>query len=275
MVVYYEYVLIDNFLIDFLLLKTTFNIVGKKCKIYRLIFCSIIGAICSLAFPLISIKALLTVLKVACGLFLVVISNSYSSKREYIITTFIFFALTFLSGGIVIGVYSMFNIDYSTEISIAIMFLPVYIVINGVKSLIKYIYRRKDVMNKIFEVQLVFGNIKMQVNGFLDTGNGVFYKDYPVIFCPRRLAKKFFDGDKIPKLDRISVRTVNSTSKNVGFLLDSFLISINDNIIEKSGVMLCVTNDIEFIGYDVILNPILIEGELNEKTIKNSATKVC
>lgn len=275
MVVYYEYVLIDNFLIDFLLLKTTFNIVGKNCKTRRLIFSSIVGAICSLTFPLISIKAILTILKVACGLFLVVISNSYSSKREYIITTFIFFALTFLSGGIVIGVYSIFNIDYSTEISIAIMFLPVYIVINGVKSLIKYIYRRKDVMNKIFEVQLVFGNIKLQVNGFLDTGNGVFYKDYPVIFCSKCLAKKFFDGDKIPKFDSVSVRTVNSTSKNVGFLLDSFLININDKIIEKNGVMLCVTNDIEFIGYDVILNPILIEGEINEKTIKNSATKVC
>ncbi len=273
MTVYFEYVLIDNFVIDYLLLKTTFEIVGKTFSKKRLIFCSLLGAILSLIFPLISIEMIKIPLKICCGLFLTLISNAYNSKKEYYVVTVIFFALTFALGGAIIGVYQIFNIDYSHEISIALMFLPVYILLKGIVVVVKFLYRRKDVMRLVCKISLRLGEVEIEGKGFLDTGNGVFYNDRPVIFCGKSLAKKFFKGSNLPKMQTITVNTVNGQSKNIAFTLDEFKVWEGDEPNIYSNVMLCVLSEANWSGYEVILHPALMEVK-NGQTACDVNTKV-
>ena len=52
MIVYIEYVLIDNFIIDYLMLKATFNLTGMPVKKRRLFLCAFLGAAIALMYPL-------------------------------------------------------------------------------------------------------------------------------------------------------------------------------------------------------------------------------
>ena len=86
MTVYIEYVLINNFIIDFFLLKTTFLLSGKSAKIYRLILASIFGSVVALIYPLVNLSPILTALfKLLVGIMLLVISKNYSEKKEFIV----------------------------------------------------------------------------------------------------------------------------------------------------------------------------------------------
>ena len=56
MTVYIEYVLIDNFIIDYLLLKTSLALSGVMVKRARLFFCAFLGAGFALLLPVISVS---------------------------------------------------------------------------------------------------------------------------------------------------------------------------------------------------------------------------
>ena len=126
MTVYVEYVLIDNLVIDYLLLKATFALTGINYARGRLFVCAFFGAIVALVYPLITNKALSLIIKVLTGFLITLLAVKYRSKKEYCVNTALFFCLTFLSGGAFIGVCSILGIDYSSEFSIAVMILPVY-----------------------------------------------------------------------------------------------------------------------------------------------------
>ena len=55
MTVYIEYVIIDNFIIDYLLLKTSLVLSGANAQRARLLFCAVLGVGFSLLLPIISV----------------------------------------------------------------------------------------------------------------------------------------------------------------------------------------------------------------------------
>ena len=103
MVVFIEYVLIDNFFIDFMLLKTTYVIMNITTKKSRLVVASVIGAGVSLVFPLITLTNILTLtIKLLVGVLMVLISYKFTTFRSFYISVVVFLTLTFLAGGALI-----------------------------------------------------------------------------------------------------------------------------------------------------------------------------
>ena len=71
MKVYIEYVLIDNFVIDYLLLKATFAVTGYPYSKGRLFLCAFLGSLFALLYPLIPVgEPFITISKILFGLFL-------------------------------------------------------------------------------------------------------------------------------------------------------------------------------------------------------------
>ena len=264
MTVYVEYVLLDNFIIDYLLLKATYDTTGISVKKGWLFLCAFLGALISLVCPLISIKSLLTAVKVLCGFLLTLIATPYKSKRAYFINTALFFAYTFLTGGAVLGIFAIFGLEYSAEISIALMFLPVYILVKGVREVIIYIYRQKFVMNYTYEISLTLAGKTVKARGFMDTGNGVYDGNSPVIVCDKRFAKRLIDKNfyKI-KSKKITLSTVSGTNENFAFILDNLVIYIKGEQYIFNKVTMAVTKRVGD-GYDVILHPAFLE-DINDK----------
>ena len=140
MIVYIEYVLIDNFVIDYLMLKATFTTTGKRYKKGRLFLCAFLGAIIALVFPLIKVHSVILIaIKVLSGILIILISNDYQKKKDFYVHALLFFWYTFLTGGVIIGVFNILGLNYSSEISIALMVIPVYFVLSACIHVIKFI----------------------------------------------------------------------------------------------------------------------------------------
>lgn len=266
MTVYIEYVLIDNVIIDYLLLKATFALTGNGYSKGRLLFCSFLGAVIALVYPLIAhVKFISFMVRILSGFLLTLVANVYPSKRAYLINTLIFFLLTFAVGGAIVGIYNIFGLDYSAQFSVAIMVLPVWVLIACVNSTIKYIYRRKDIEAFIFKVDITLRKKTATVRGFLDTGNGLYDGENPVVLCEKKFFVDFV-GENLHKikLKKIMVKTVSGSVENIAVELDQIKIYIEEqaNIFNK--VTLCVADTVGD-GYDLILHPAFYKENSDER----------
>jgi stage II sporulation protein GA (sporulation sigma-E factor processing peptidase) len=200
MTVYIEYVIIDNVVIDYLMLKATFALTGIRSSRGRLFLCSFFGAAVALIYPLIeSVTAISVVLKILSGLLIVCLAAKYNTVKSYYINAVVFFCFTFLTGGAIIGVFSLFSIPYSAELSVALMAIPAYFIIRAVSEVLKFVYRRKDVVKLTYKLDLTLLGRVVPAVGFLDTGNALYDGDNAVIVTD----KKFFlalAGDNLIKL---------------------------------------------------------------------------
>ncbi len=266
MTVYIELVLIDNFVIDYLLLKATFVLMGVKTTRKRLFLCAFLGSVIALAFPLIKIKTLSTAVKILTGFLLTILSADYRDKREYFISTAIFFLLTFLTGGAIIGVYSILGLDYSAEFSIAVMILPVYVIIKVISEVIKFIYRRKNTLSWTYKIELGFGENSLLGVGFLDTGNALYDGDNPVIITTKRFALKLIDQNFYKlKFKKIMVRTVLGESQKNAVIIERLVIYNEGKRNIFNNVTVCISDNEIGDGYDVILHPAFMEERYDEK----------
>ena len=212
MIVYIEYVLIDNLVVDYILIKLTLRILGYEPKRARLFLCSLLGAVLALVSPLLYFNAvLLTIYKIISGLLIFVLSTKFLSVKDFYRGVLFFFFITFLTGGAIIGVYNIFNIDYSLEICIATIILPVYLLSRCIESLIKYFYKRKNIESNCFLSKITVKDKSVSLKGFVDTGNMLYDGETPVIIMHLKNAKKFFSI--LPKVKYIPYQTVAGESK--------------------------------------------------------------
>ena len=269
MTVYIEYVIIDNLIIDYLMLKATFALTGYPCVRGRLLLCAILGAVIALIYPILKINGvILTLVKICSGLLIVLLSSKFSSLRRFYITAVIFFGYTFLLGGAVIGIFSLFGIDYSSENSVALMVIPVYFILRALSEVIKFIYHRKSVVMYSYKIKAVLYDNTVNGVGFLDTGNGLYDGDDPVIV----IGKEFFyklAGQNLPKikLRKITVNTVSGKTQSPLFKLDKLLIYFSDKPNIYNSVTVCVANACVGEGYDVILHPALLKENYGDTNI--------
>ncbi len=273
MTVYIEYVLIDNFIIDYLMLKASFALTATSVSRRRLLFCAFLGALFALLYPLITVhNVFLTIIKVCFGLLMVLIAGKFRTKKAFYVTAITFFCYTFLTGGAVIGVFSLLNIPYSTEYSIALMIIPVYFIFTGLTKVVKFLYQRKELSGLIVDIEITAFGKTIKGKGFFDTGNGLYDGENPVIVCGKSFAKDFIGLNEI-KLKRIEVNTVNGKSQNLAFNIEKIKIYNSDEPNIFNNVTLCVTKQSVGSDFDVILHPALIKGRAYEQT-SNQTKKI-
>lgn len=268
MVVFVEYVLIDNLIIDYLMLKATFNLTGITINKRRLFLCAFFGAIVSLVYPLLSSLVVLeSLLKIFSGLLMVLLASSYKSLKSYYINAVIFFCFTFLTGGAILGVFSLFNIEPSGEVSVALMVIPVYLILKGLTQVVQYFFSRSTVATFTYKVKVKAFDKTTTLRGFLDTGNNLFDGDNPVVVCDKRVFMSIL-GDNIAKakLKRLEIITASGKSRNFCFELDQLILYIDDKENKFNNVTLCLSNKNCGEDFDLILHPQLLGVDYANKT---------
>ncbi len=262
MVVFIEYVLIDNFCIDYLLLKTTYFIMNLTVKKTRLIISSLLGAIFSLVFPIINLTNLLSVLlKFVVGLFIVLVSYKFNSARTFYISAVVFLTLTFLTGGAIMGAYNLLGIDYSSETSIAIMIAPVYVFLKIGVAVIKYFYTKRHAVNYTYEVQITALKTSVTARGFLDTGNFLYDGFNPVIVISKPLFNQLLKRGSVSGLKKQKITTVTGAQEKISFKCDNLVIKDRGQENIFNNVTVTVTENINIDGVDVLLHPALTGRE--------------
>jgi len=166
-----------------------------------------------------------------------------------------------LTGGAIIGIYSLLGLDYSGEISIAVMAVPAYLLIKAISELVSFVYKRKEVVSETYDCELTLGDTTLKLKGFFDTGNGLYDGDSPVCVCDKKTALKLLGGSfSLPEMKYISFSTVSGKDKNLSLKLDKIVIYTEDKENVYYNVTLMVAKGGVSVDYDVILHPALRGG---------------
>lgn len=266
MTVYIEYALIDNLVIDYLILKATFKISGVSRTKGRLFLSAFFASVVALVFPLINSALISTILKLLLPITVVASSGSFRSKKEFILSVCLFLGVTFILGGSASGIFSFFNIELGSEVCVSIVILPVYLSVKFILRLASILHRKKTFDNFMYFVTIVQNGKAFSLRGFLDTGNGVYDGENPVVFIRKKLAKKLFEQGKITKVKELEINTVNGCDKKILFNIDGLEIRSDKEKYIYNNVSVCVSDNIGY-NYDLLLHPALFEVD-NENDSK-------
>ena len=269
--VYIEYVFIDNFVIDFLILKLTCLISRKNMRPAFFTLGAFSGGVFALIFPLISDIGFVTVFcKVIFGLLMVTAIGKFKSFKDYVFTAVIFFCITFATGGAVMCVYYVFNVPLYTELSVGLAIVPAYIVIKSLAAVLKK-YKRNKISEKFsVKTEIIVNGVSVFCEGFFDTGNSLYDGLNPVIMIDEKLAAKFFDKvGKIPSFGRISVNTAVGSGKKLSIKNARVIIYYEDKRNIFNNVTVAI-GDLSGSEFKAILHPALMEvKDVEIKSIKS------
>ncbi len=269
---YIEYVIIDNLIIDYLLLKTTMVSSRVKTSNLKMFIASIIGTIIAIIIPFFNISSgFAMLLKVNLALVMVAVSGEFISVKKFLITSAFFIAFTFLFGGIIIGTFYLADVDFVLYFSLNYdSFLPVgisvLIVYCGAKLtiyLVKNLLKSRDIEPFIRTCVIVANGKKYKTNGYVDSGNRLFDKSsgLPIVVISKRLFDKVnSQEEKLFLKNNMIIDTVNGISTMEIYVLDKLLIynGEQENIINNVLIGKSEFNFESDGNYDLLLNPSII-----------------
>lgn len=186
MIIYIDGLLFLNFYLDFLLLLTVVVILKKNVKIFRIVLGAFIGSLTILVlfFKIGSLE--LFFIKIYLSFIMCIVCFGYKSLRGFFIDIGCFYMVSILLGGFLYFLNINFSyahngiIFFNKGFSISILFLII------ISPIILYLYVRqiklfKQRMIYSFKTNIYIGNKILNLNGYLDSGNTLTYKNTLVI----------------------------------------------------------------------------------------------
>ena len=196
MVVYIEYVILDNFSFTYLIASLSYRLIREKPKIFRCVVASILGTVCAVFYPFIKNSFAIIAIKVlllgVMGLIL------YYKTTKFFVRIGAFLLCTAVIGGVMFMVgYLVFG-DVQAALSLPISDLPMSVFVLtpiclsfAVKRLFIVINSYRIRKNYIFDLRLSSGEKSVMLKGLIDTGNSIC-ADKCVIFISAITAIELF-----------------------------------------------------------------------------------
>ena len=265
-----EYVLLDNFIIDGLILYLTNKILNIPINFGMLCLGAFLGALFALFSPLLMIGGMLMILLKIMVAFLIVFLANFSFYKIFL-RLIIFTGLTFLFGGMLIAVCYFagvsvlegVNLVYFSQIPIGALIGIGFIFAVFCVKIAKSLYSTAKYSKFIYRVCLTINNKTEILQGFLDSGNTLKTKDdVPIIVLQENELKHWFNfeermnllmghyaGIKIKNPQKVDVCGIGGKTKMLVFDADNIKIE-NRNYAVAVGV----DNRKHFKNFSVLLN---------------------
>lgn len=284
MKIYFEYVLIDNIIINFLILLCVAKTLHFNHKNWLLFISSIFGAVVALLLPLINLSQLMLLpLKLISGIIMLLIAFKIKSFKSFIIAFVAFLSFTFLMGGACMGLLLIFGTsinelslsgyDASVPLGVMLGIISIYVAITI--ELSKYIYKRRDALQFIGKVKLELNGKQVEFTGFIDSGNRLFdnVTGLPVIIVSSKVLKQILsaemlteiyfnkgDSKKLKNAHFIQFATLSGESKPMLVFKPSKCYFSYKGKVVLSNVMVGVTTKSfsDVASYDALLHPSML-----------------
>lgn len=262
MVVYVEYALLENFLLDGLILYLALKIARGRVRAWRLMIAAAVGAAEAVCFPLLPVPVWCAYLmKALGGLLLSVIVVSKGRPKTYLFVTVAFFLITFALGGLLTAAYSFFGVEYEEGNGYLVEQAPVALVLAAfgifaavLVNLSKYFYRYAKLQKKIAPCTLEHGGRKVTWKGLADSGNLLEFEGRPVCVFSATAAFALF-GRNLKEAGRLTMRTVAAEKETPVFVCEKMQVGAR----RFENVYLAV-GDVESKDYQIILHTAYMEG---------------
>ena len=239
MTIYIEYLLIDNFVIDYVIIMVMEFILKKKFNKFRVIIVSLIGAISAIFLPIINSKILLFLYKVLFSLLMVVMLKKYDKFKQYCVHIILFYFSTFLMGGIMIGLMNLLGIEYrmtnvamyQLDVPIGIVVILLLLTLALVKIICKVVVSKFKLSKSLYDVTIFCNNERMKIMGYLDTGNHLTYDGGGVIVISISTFLKLKSGlimcgiEGLSNIKYIDVGGIGNSEKFMSFVVDKIIVA--------------------------------------------------
>lgn len=256
-----EYVLIENFFINLIVLKTVELFLKEKGK---LLFLSAgIGAIVTLLCPLLRLTTFGSfLLQAGFAIFYVCISFKFCGLKKFASLYLTYFVSAFLYGGACFFFEGLFD-----QRSLIVVLAVIVFVFLAVRTLLRRRQRKKDVENFCFDITIVVGNRAHDFKAFLDSGNFlsdpitgkpvclINLKAFSMLFETIELSDILHKNGKVKGLKfahYITFNTLGSNDKILVFQVDSM--RVGERNFERPTLGLSLKNFNQTFGTDVILH---------------------
>ena len=240
MKMYFEFVFLLNFMLDFMILYGTKRLLKINKANYRIMLGSLFGSITTYIVFFDIDTILLFFLKIIISVFMILISFGTLNFFQKI---FYFYVISLLIGGFI------YCFDWNNNYYIHIIFLMVsslFLIILFIKEYLTFKYYYKDK----YYVTFYYKNKKYQLEGMIDTGNQ--------LFAPIKRESIILINLKIPIDNVIYVpyKALNTTGVIPCFRADKIV--IDDRIITNCLIGIA-TDKIKLYGVNCILPNMLKE----------------
>lgn len=266
MTIYLDYIFIENFIIDYILLKETSYIARKKVSNKRIILATIIASCYVVVMLYLKIQELNYIFcKMLLVIVMVYVTFNPKEISEYLKLIILFFLISTINVGsliVVTNLLDMQNESFLLEIGIYILS---FLISKFFASQMWQIYKREIKNNDlIYDVKIDLNGKKYKYKAFLDTGNNVYShtNNVPVLFA------EVLDDDMlklIEKRDGFNIRTVtlSNQSNKKAYIFENTEITKNENIwIVKVAVVFENVKLSKDNSYNMLLNYILYTQDL-------------
>lgn len=228
MTVYIEYVFFNNFIIDMSLLSAAAKITRLRTHRLRIFIASLIGAVLSLCYPLLSENGFLIFFKILSGILL-----SFIAVKENFLTTIkhfsVFVAFTFLFGGCMYAIKNAVLLpEKFDELFIALEFIPAVIIYFMTLILLKIIVKTNELKNFSYRCEVKLSGKNFFTDGFLDSGNAVYFGFVPVCVCDKKFSetlKKELSDAPLSEVEEITINSFSGEKKTKIILNAEIIIS--------------------------------------------------
>ena len=269
MTVYIEDVLFENFLVTYLILIIVYMLVGQSQSKIRHILASVLGGAVALLYPLINISSvLLTLLKCAIGYIICLCAYKGTQKRQFLFYVLFLFT-TAIYGGINLMIsFAVFGSFDSGKLPTILVVFVLMVVTYLLKQCQKTLYKKKNILNFVYDVVIKNDDKVVKARAYLDTGNVLVdpsankpvalmgYKVFEKLcknYCAINLITQNTNGLKNGHY--IKVKTATGEDNILVFLVDSIEIKNSKQKICIKNPMFALSKvKITGLDCDVILN---------------------
>lgn len=257
MVVYIEYALAENFLVDCFLLYLACFTARRKIPLRRLVFAALIGAVGAVVFPLLPIAAFWAYpLKFLGGAGLCFLA---SGKEKFWRVCPCFFTYSFALAGALFafasfqaqaGGYFLSQTGATIVVCGGGLFTAVCV------AVVKKCRIRKAVLRHTYDCTAIVCGREAKTTGFLDSGNMAFYKGVAVCFISPDLAYDLREADiwTDEKLQIVTLSGVKTLSAFKGFVEIK-----TDGKIARKEVYFAVSGNMLSRGYKLLLHSQILD----------------
>ena len=271
MSIYIEYVIVDNVVMDYIILRLMELSIGIKFKKFNKFLVCFLGCCFALFMPMIfDYKLILFLYRIATSIIMVLCIKKYKNLKNIVVYYLIFFAYTFFVGGVCLGVIQMLGIEYtmtslvmySFKFPLGLFGVILIVVLKIMGNVIKVIKSKIHSSNYIKKISLVNGKNVFSGYAFLDSGNKVKHRGEVVniisIDAFLRLYNELsledvilgkFEHENIRGLEYIDIAGLGGAKKYLSFIVDN--VDIDGKKYSLTRFALSWKN---FGEYDVILN---------------------
>lgn len=266
MTIYLDYIFIENFIIDYILLKETSQIARSKISNKKAILAAIIAS-CYVVFMMyLKIKEFNYVFcKVLLVIVMVYVAFKPKEMIEYVKITALFFLISIINVGCLIVITNLLNMQTLGLLLKLVVYIGSFVLGNFFANYMWKIYKREIKNNDlIYDVKLNLNGKTYKYKAFLDTGNNVYSytNKLPVIFA------EVLDNEMLKDLDNkehFDIRTVTLSSKanKKAYIFEDVEITKNEKVwFVKVAVVFEKVKLSKDSSYNMLLNYILYTQNL-------------